>query len=144
MIWKQRNANPLCFHRLVWYNYKSYLDREFNVNPKLHAWATNVSQPFLLEYSPELLEMDTEKFNWSSMLAHFAKHIDKGLWKEVGTHKRHSPKTPTVTFPSKQLPDDEDKPGPPIVVHPHDTGGTEESKCEPLGSEHQGTHICSI
>ncbi|KAI2491625.1 hypothetical protein MHU86_22942 [Fragilaria crotonensis] len=25
-IWRQRNSDPLCFHRLVWFNYKSYVD----------------------------------------------------------------------------------------------------------------------
>ncbi|KAI2508517.1 hypothetical protein MHU86_5916 [Fragilaria crotonensis] len=107
MIWRDRNSNPLCFHRLVWYNYKAYVDRECNVNPKLHAWATNVSHPFLLEHSPESLEMDTERFSWSRILAHFAKHLDKGLWKAVrGTNKRNE-KTSTDLSPIKHSDNDE-------------------------------------
>ncbi|KAI2495088.1 hypothetical protein MHU86_19443 [Fragilaria crotonensis] len=107
MIWRDRNSNPLCFHRLVWYNYKSYVDRECNVNPKLHAWATNVSHPFLLEHSPESLEMDTERFSWSRILAHFAKHLDKGLWKAVRGMNKRNEKTSTAQSPTKHSDNDE-------------------------------------
>ncbi|KAI2494803.1 hypothetical protein MHU86_19698 [Fragilaria crotonensis] len=99
-IWRQRNSDPLCFHRLVWFNYKSYVDRELNVSPKLYAWANKVSQPFLLEHSPKSLEMDTERFNWPHIIAYFAKHMDKGLWKAVkGVNKRNA-KMPPMTTPN--------------------------------------------
>ena len=87
-IWRKRYDNPLRFHRVVWYNYLYYADRGFDMMEKLHFWATQVSQPFLIQHSAASLNMDTEKFTWAKVIAQFEKHDDQTKWLEVGANNR--------------------------------------------------------
>jgi hypothetical protein len=104
--WKNRYSDPLRFHRMVWYNYMHYVDRGLDIHEKLHFWATEIVQPFLIAYSPESLDMDTERFEWSFIISHLEKHADKTLWKQVGKNNRsprRKPPSPAPTTTSKLL-----------------------------------------
>ena len=87
-IWSNRFQDPIRFHRLVWYNYLYYADRGFDIPPKLHFWATQVSNPFLNEYAADSVDMDTEKFSWKVLIAHLEKHSSLTKWLPVGKKNR--------------------------------------------------------
>ena len=58
--WENFAANPRHVHHIVWYNYQDHMDRDMQVPPKLHHWATTVSKSHLIEHGDdEFLDIDT-------------------------------------------------------------------------------------
>ena len=65
--WKKFDREPLTIHRIIWYNYMYHVDRDMDVVPKLNAWANQIAHPYLLEYDPTALEMDTMKYAYKDL-----------------------------------------------------------------------------
>jgi hypothetical protein len=57
----------LTIHRIIWYNFLYHVDRDMDIAPKLYAWATKVSQPYLEEHDIKLLKMDTFRKTWKEI-----------------------------------------------------------------------------
>ena len=53
-------VDPLRIHRLIWYNYLYYIDREKDIPEKLNTWALYVSRQYILEHQPSSLSLNTQ------------------------------------------------------------------------------------
>ena len=58
-IWDNFDADPLAVHKVIWYQFTYFLDREFDIPDKLYAWASEYSREYILYHDPELLPIDT-------------------------------------------------------------------------------------
>ncbi|KAI2509158.1 hypothetical protein MHU86_5277 [Fragilaria crotonensis] len=86
----RRSVSPTSWHRFTTLGFQATHGKDFDM-----IWRD------------QSLEMDTERFSWPRILAHFAKHLDKGLWKAVkGTNKRNE-KMSTDLSPTKHFDNEE-------------------------------------
>ncbi len=82
--WCAREANPTKMHSIIWYNYLYHIDRDLDIPTKLNAWATQVSQPYLLKNAPHLLTTDTHSLTWSQIQTHNTPmEVVEDEWTEV-------------------------------------------------------------
>ena len=72
-----------------------HLDRTLDIHPTLHAWATIVSQPYIIKHAPDFLEINTLlSSSFKGMIADDMDMTDEdpASWQTVGTGKSKSPK----------------------------------------------------
>ena len=73
----------------------SHLDRTLDIHPTLHAWATIVSQPYIIKHAPDFLEMNTLlSSSFKGMIAEDFDMADEDpeSWQTVGVGKGKPPK----------------------------------------------------
>ena len=58
-IWKNRDEDPLTFHRVIWYQFMFHVDKYIEVPETLNAWAIDITRPYLSCIDPTSLEIDT-------------------------------------------------------------------------------------
>jgi hypothetical protein len=90
-VWAAIETDPLQVHRSIWYNFTFHVDHEIDIPPKLHAWAMNVSQAYLVQNDPKILhEMDTLQYSWKKMpFRNSSREIeDQSEWIPVTRHRR--------------------------------------------------------
>jgi hypothetical protein len=51
--WKNDPDDWLTCHKIVWYNYIYHLDYQLTASPKLHIWASQLSQSYLQQFDPQ-------------------------------------------------------------------------------------------
>ena len=66
-VWNHETTDWLQRHKIVWYNYKYYLDKSMHMPERLQVWATNLSHPYLKKHAPAFLNIDTRKLSWRDM-----------------------------------------------------------------------------
>jgi hypothetical protein len=66
--WQAMTDQPIKMHRIIWYNFLYQVDRDMDIAPKLNAWATKVSQPYLQKHDLPSLEMDTIRYTWKEIV----------------------------------------------------------------------------
>lgn len=84
---------------MVWYNFLYHVDRNLEISKTLHAWATEVSQPYLQRYAPEFLVINTMDHSWKDHVRgeHDVMDIDSAQWTTVGSKgKEMRSKSPTM------------------------------------------------
>ena len=57
--WTQQPDDWLHRHKIVWYNFMYFVDRNTDIPLTLQTWAIQVSQPFLYENDPSFLKIST-------------------------------------------------------------------------------------
>ena len=116
-LWTERYAHTLRFQRAIWYNYLSYVDHGKDVPEKLHYWATQVAQPYLILHDSASLDMDTDRFSWRALIANLERHESLSRWLPVGKPQAKTPRssTPPLTQPAAALP--VNSPGPMSQMH---------------------------
>jgi hypothetical protein len=85
------DSDPLKVHCVVWYNYMYHIDRSMEVPPKLEAWATTLSEPYLQIENAPALSVDTVLTNWRI----YAKKLSlQPNWSYVPASKKKPKKSP--------------------------------------------------
>lgn len=99
--WNQEPCNLLHRHKIVWYNFMSHVDRNIDIPMSLEAWATQVSQPYLMEHQPSFLQINTIDSSWKSVdkLAQTAtRHLSGRQWVEINQIVRSGRKSPSTSL----------------------------------------------
>jgi hypothetical protein len=102
-IWAAIEKKPLKVHQAIWYNFKFYVDHEYEMPEKLNEWAMNVSLPFLKHHHPAFIDVDTME-NDRGLAQYFADNKNPDPpdeWLPV-LEKRKRPKSPPPTPPRFQ------------------------------------------
>jgi hypothetical protein len=83
-------VDPIICHRMVWYNFLYHVDRKIELSARLTAWATDVSQPYLLQHAQQFLAINTMEHTWNDHFLgdHDVLDIDSNLWTTIGTKKK--------------------------------------------------------
>lgn len=82
--WSARAASPTKMHSIIWYNYLYHIDRDMDIPAKLNSWATQVSQPYLINNAPQILTIDTLTTSWKqTQLTPTPMDIEEDKWTEV-------------------------------------------------------------
>ena len=106
--WSAREVNPTKMHSIIWYNYLYYIDRDIDIPTKLNAWATQVSQPYLINNAPQLLTIDTTRTSWKqTQQTHTPMEIEDDQWTEViseGKAKATKKRVSSLTRAAKKNP----------------------------------------
>ncbi|KAI2503174.1 hypothetical protein MHU86_11277 [Fragilaria crotonensis] len=106
--WSAREVNPTKMHSIIWYNYLYHIDRDIDIPTKLNAWATQVSQPYLINNAPQLLTIDTTITSWKqTQQTHTPMEIEDDQWTEVisaGKAKATKKRVSSLTRAANQNP----------------------------------------
>jgi hypothetical protein len=88
-LWMKYSTDPIICHRMVWYNFLYHVDRKFDIPPALHAWATDVTQPYLQRHAPQYLAINTIEHSWTDHIRgdHDVMDIDSTQWTTVGPRR---------------------------------------------------------
>ncbi|KAI2509655.1 hypothetical protein MHU86_4775 [Fragilaria crotonensis] len=101
-------VNPTKMHSIIWYNYLYHIDRDIDIPTKLNAWATQVSQPYLINNAPQLLTIDTTITSWKqTQQTHTPMEIEDDQWTEVisaGKAKATKKRVSSLTRAANQNP----------------------------------------
>jgi hypothetical protein len=82
--WSAREANPTKMHSIIWYNYLYHIACDIDIPTKLNAWATQVSQPYLINNAPHLLTSNTLNISWKqTQHSTTPMDIEEDQWTEV-------------------------------------------------------------
>ena len=65
--WKNIDTDPTNIYRIIWYNYTYHTDRDMDIVPKLKAWATLISYPYLLAHDPGATDMNTMRYEFKDL-----------------------------------------------------------------------------
>lgn len=89
-LWMKYSSDPVICHRMVLYNFMYHVDRRMDIPPRLSAWATDVSQPYLQRYAPQYLAINTIDTTWNDHIRgdHDVMDIEATQWTQVGTKKQ--------------------------------------------------------
>ena len=105
-LWMKYSADPIICHRMVLYNFLYHIDRKLDLSETLHAWATEVSQPYLQRYAPQYLAINTIDHTWNDHVRgdHDVMDIESNQWMTVGSTKKKTlrSKSPPTNLPNKQ------------------------------------------
>jgi hypothetical protein len=74
-------------HKTIWYKYIHHLDHQMTVSPKLHIWATQLSQSYLQQHDPQSLTLDTTTTSWTQYLNDSMEIEPEQAWQTVGSKK---------------------------------------------------------
>ena len=106
--WSNMATNPLTIHRMIWYNYLYHVDHELTIPPKLHSWATLISQPYLIAHDPGSLVMNTTHKSWAELqIQPESMELDdtqQGEWIPVQPRGRSRDRTPPKCPPIPEHP----------------------------------------
>ncbi len=82
--WSARAASPTKMHSIIWYNYLYHIDRDIDIPTKLNAWATLVSQPYLIKHASHFLSTNTLTTTWKhTQQMTTPMEIEEDQWTEV-------------------------------------------------------------
>jgi hypothetical protein len=104
-LWMKYSSDPIICHRMVWYNFLYHVDRNLDISKHLHAWATDVSQPYLQRHSPQHLAINTMEHSWTDHIRgdHDVMDIESTQWTMVGP-RRTSARSKSPPSVSRNLP----------------------------------------
>ena len=57
-IWNTQPVDWLQRHQIIWYSYQHHVVHQLDIPPKLFAWATQISQAFLIAHAPAFIDID--------------------------------------------------------------------------------------
>ena len=93
-------SDPIKVHCLIWYNFHYHVDRYMESPPKLEAWATKFSQPYLEKHRESALLLDTTTTKWTV----YAKQQSlTESWSQVTSKHRPSNKQHPKSFQTPAL-----------------------------------------
>ena len=89
------------------------------IPPKLHTWATQVSQPYLIHHAPGSLEMNTIHQSWNDLNRPDSMDVDGGEWIPVQPRGRSRDRTSATNSSSAPNPSPGENASlsPPILPH---------------------------
>jgi hypothetical protein len=96
-IWKRFDADPLTVHRVIWYQFMYYVDREMPIPEKLNAWAMDITHAYLEYHDASSLEMDSF-IQWKSLPFNTPMDMEPtDEWIPVTPNRRGRNKSPSAT-----------------------------------------------
>ena len=101
--WNRKPEDWLHRHKIVWYNFMYFVDRNTDIPLTLQAWAIQVSQPFLFKHDPSFLKISTSTSTWKSIIDTGMEVDDPGDWKTVGLKQRSEKKNVTLHEPETRI-----------------------------------------
>jgi hypothetical protein len=63
-IMEESTTDPLKMHCLIWFQYVYHLDQNIDIPPKLQAWGSTRSQPYLAKHAESAFLLDTKVTTW--------------------------------------------------------------------------------
>ena len=98
---EEYDSDPIKVHCLIWYNFNYHVDRYMESPPKLEAWATKFSQPYLEKHRESALFLDTKTTQWTD----YAKQqsLTESWSKVTSKHRPSNKQNPKASKTSASL-----------------------------------------
>ena len=93
-LWAKRETDTVNFHRVIWYQFMSYVQKELPIPEKLSAWALQITHPFLEFHDASALDVDTS-IPWKELANNDPMETDDiGDWLTVQGKRRGRDSSP--------------------------------------------------
>jgi hypothetical protein len=94
ILMDDEEVDALKLHCVIWYNYMFHVDRNMECPPKLDAWATQRSNPYLMKHQSNALSVDTNLLTWDAFAKQQALSEN---WTQVKKKSKSSKKQTLLT-----------------------------------------------
>jgi hypothetical protein len=95
------DSDPIKVHCLIWYNFNYHIDRYMESPPKLEAWATKFSQPYLEKHRESALLLYTKTTQWTEYAQQ--QYLTESWSKVTSKHRPSNKQNPKASKTSASL-----------------------------------------